>query len=338
MVGVVLIAFMAVLSTAYISASLNTQKAQAYHSTVVTEIEASDYNAEVLEKCKKKALENGYENLDIQVVTSAAGSKYAKVTLAYRYTIPLLNMLLEHQITGYAKIEKRGKESMPGTDETCSDGYFFILIMLIFAGASIYTAETKTMHQNELDSILGAAMEESMEILTVNPTYSIGKEVEGKELAADFIQNMLMRTTSKSTFEVEILTADAQKGLLDVRVTEYYRQIWGTGKAVARKTVILDDVEGKEEVFSKISFWKSYKDNKGEEKRIVKQVVVPEGILLPKEILPVENESGDEKVKGWRAVGQSENTIYTKENIGTVQAKGDMDFEAVYEKTGSKAD
>ena len=55
---------------------------------------------------------------------------------------------------------------------------FFILIMLIFAGASIYTAETKTMHQNELDSILGAAMEESMEILTVNPTYSIGKEVE----------------------------------------------------------------------------------------------------------------------------------------------------------------
>ena len=57
---------------------------------------------------------------------------------------------------------------------------FFILIMLIFAGASIYTAETKTMHQNELDSILGAAMEESMEILTVNPTYSIGKEVEGK--------------------------------------------------------------------------------------------------------------------------------------------------------------
>ena len=215
---------------------------------------------------------------------------------------------------------------------------FFILIMLIFAGASIYTAETKTMHQNELDSILGAAMEESMEILTVNPTYSIGKEVEGKELAADFIQNMLMRTTSKSTFEVEILTADAQKGLLDVRVTEYYRQIWGNGKAVARKTVILDDVEGKEEVFSKISFWKSYKNNKVEEKRIVKQVVVPEGILLPKEILPVENGSGDEKVKGWRAVGQSENTIYTKENIGTVQAKGDMDFEAVYEKTDSKAD
>ena len=88
----------------YISASLNTQKAQAYHSTVVTEIEASDYNAEVLEKCKKKSAgKTDMKIMDIQVVTSAAGSKYAKVTLAYRYTIPLLNMLLEHQITGYAK-------------------------------------------------------------------------------------------------------------------------------------------------------------------------------------------------------------------------------------------
>ena len=142
---------------------------------------------------------------------------------------------------------------------------FFILIMLIFAGASIYTAETKTMHQNELDSILGAAMEESMEILTVNPTYSIGKEVEGKELAADFIQNMLMRTTSKSTFEVEILTADAQKGLLDVRVTEYYRQIWGNGKAVARKTVIESErLESSRPVGKHHIYKRKYRDSAGE--------------------------------------------------------------------------
>lgn len=103
MVGVVLITFMAVFGTAYISSSLNTQKAQAYHSSVVTEIEASDYNAEVIEKCKEKAVQNGYEALVIQTITSASGSKYAKVTLTYQYTIPLLNMLLKHQVTGYAK-------------------------------------------------------------------------------------------------------------------------------------------------------------------------------------------------------------------------------------------
>ncbi len=103
MVGIVLIAFMAVLSIAYISASLNTQKAQAYHSAVITEIEASDYTEAVMRQCEEKALENGYQELTIQPIVSAAGSKYAKVTLKYHYTIPLLNLFLEHQITGYAK-------------------------------------------------------------------------------------------------------------------------------------------------------------------------------------------------------------------------------------------
>lgn len=103
MVGIVLIAFMAVLSTAYITASLNTQKAQKYYSAVVTEIEASDFTESVMESCKTKAVENGYTDLTIQPVISAAGSKYAKVTLTYDYTIPLLNLFLEHQITGYAR-------------------------------------------------------------------------------------------------------------------------------------------------------------------------------------------------------------------------------------------
>lgn len=207
---------------------------------------------------------------------------------------------------------------------------FFIVMMLVLTGASIYTAETKTMHQNELDSILGAALEESMEILTVNPVYSIGKETDGKELAADFIQNMLIRTTSKSMFEIEILTADAQKGLLDVRVTEHFRQIWGKGKVVSRKTVILDDVQKKEETFSRISFWKIYQNEDGQEKRIVKQVVLPEGILLPAEILPVETEQSKEQIRGWKLLGESKDIVYTEQNVGTLKAVGNLEFEAVY--------
>lgn len=207
---------------------------------------------------------------------------------------------------------------------------FFIVMMLVLTGASIYTAETKTMHQNELDSILGAALEESMEILTVNPVYSIGKETDGKELAADFIQNMLIRTTSKSMFEIEILTADAQKGLLDVRVTEHFRQIWGKGKVVSRKTVILDDVQKKEETFSRISFWKIYQNEDGQEKRIIKQVVLPEGILLPAEILPVETEQSKEQIRGWKLLGESKDIVYTEQNVGTLKAVGNLEFEAVY--------
>lgn len=103
MSGIILIAFMAVLSTAYITASLNTQRAQNYHSTVVTELEAADFSAEVAGELQTAAVENGYADLNIQNLTGVNGRKYAKVTLVYDYTIPVLNLFLEHRIVGYAR-------------------------------------------------------------------------------------------------------------------------------------------------------------------------------------------------------------------------------------------
>lgn len=103
MIGIILIAFMAVLSTGYITASLNTQKAQNYHSVVTAEVEASGFSPEVIAKCVENAGKNGYTNLEIEPVTSAEGRSYARIVLTYDYTIPLLNMFLTHQITGYAR-------------------------------------------------------------------------------------------------------------------------------------------------------------------------------------------------------------------------------------------
>lgn len=103
MIAIVLVAFMAVLGTTYITASLNTQNAQNYHSAVVTEIEASDFADSVITSCKAKAIDNGYAALDIKKTQSASGQSYAKVTLKYNYTIPILNLLLTHEIIGYAR-------------------------------------------------------------------------------------------------------------------------------------------------------------------------------------------------------------------------------------------
>lgn len=103
MMGMIMIAFMAVLSAAYIMASLNTQKAQNYHSTVVAEVEAGDFSEVVIQSCKRKALENGYTDLTIEPLISTKNEKYAKVTLTYDYTLPVLNLFLEHQIAGYAR-------------------------------------------------------------------------------------------------------------------------------------------------------------------------------------------------------------------------------------------
>ena len=65
MIGMIMIAFMAVLSTAYITASLNTQKAQNYHSAVMAEVEAGDFSEAVIQSCKEKAVDNGYTSLAI---------------------------------------------------------------------------------------------------------------------------------------------------------------------------------------------------------------------------------------------------------------------------------
>lgn len=103
MIGMIMIAFMAVLSTAYIMASLNTQRAQNYHSAVMAEVEAGDFSEMVIQNCRDKALENGYTNLEIAPLISADNGKYAKVTLTYNYTIPILDLFLEHEIVGYAR-------------------------------------------------------------------------------------------------------------------------------------------------------------------------------------------------------------------------------------------
>ena len=66
MIGVVVLAFMALLGTAYITASLNTQSAQKYHAAVVTEVEASDFADSVIASCETTARDNGYTNLKLK--------------------------------------------------------------------------------------------------------------------------------------------------------------------------------------------------------------------------------------------------------------------------------
>lgn len=103
MIGVVVLAFMALLGTAYITASLNTQSAQKYHAAVVTEVEASDFADSVIASCETTARDNEYTNLEIKKMQNVSGNPYAKVTLTYDYTIPILDLLLEHEIVGYAR-------------------------------------------------------------------------------------------------------------------------------------------------------------------------------------------------------------------------------------------
>ncbi|CUX20728.1 hypothetical protein [Clostridium sp. C105KSO13] len=215
---------------------------------------------------------------------------------------------------------------------------FFMSIILIFSGTAIQTAENRTIRKNELESSLSAAMEQSMKILKIRPTYNIDVSSEEDEFAADFIQGFLMKTTSNSDFIIEILGMDVEKGLLDVRVTEKYRQVIGYGKISCRKTVILEEAETREEKFYSVSFWVPDKEKPkaGDlpDEYIIKKINVHSGDVLDAAVLPKSSvERKGYLFRGWRLVkpGNGLEILYGEDNIDSLRAEENMDFRAVYQ-------
>lgn len=211
----------------------------------------------------------------------------------------------------------------------------FMVIILVFSGVSIQAAENKAIRKNQLETSLSEAMEQSMKILTIHPVYHIDTSSNTDEFAADFIQGFLMKITSNSDFTIEILGIDVEKGLLDVRVAERYKQIIGYGEISCRKTVILEDFEKEEEVFYQVSFWvpKEGGREESEYEYIMKQVNVHSGGNLNAAMLP---QSSMERVGrtfcGWRMV-KPENglgILYGKGNIGMLRVLENLEFKAIY--------
>ena len=98
---------------------------------------------------------------------------------------------------------------------------FLSLMILILAGLIISTVEGKTMRQNELDSTLSSVMEKSMNILVTKDSYTIDEQ---KAFVADFIQNAMVKMNSESDYMITVHSVDTVKGVLDVTVTENYKQ------------------------------------------------------------------------------------------------------------------
>lgn len=103
MVGTVIVAFLVVVSTAYIMVNLNVMKAQKFHTQVIAGLEAGDFSKQVIGNLETAAKKNGYENLNIEVTDTLGGTPYAKVTLDYAYKIPILGLDMRYDIVGYAR-------------------------------------------------------------------------------------------------------------------------------------------------------------------------------------------------------------------------------------------
>lgn len=200
------------------------------------------------------------------------------------------------------------------------------IAMVIMVTVGINTVENKTMRQNELDSNLDKALERTMEILTIDPdpVYQISKN--DTEVAADFIENFLVNTTSDATFKIDIITVEPEKGLLDVQVSESYAQVIGTGKVSARKTVILDDWENPDNTYFTIRFCLDDK--------IIKQVNIHGGDKITKGILPQSIAESETAVfKGWRMMmPQESDVLYTEDSILNLTVTSDLVFQAIYQE------
>lgn len=89
------------IGIAYIIQNISYSSARQFHGAVITQLENSYYDIAVIADCKQKAQKAGYE-LNVQVYGDA-NEKDAKVTLGFRYVIPLAGIEKEYEIEGYSR-------------------------------------------------------------------------------------------------------------------------------------------------------------------------------------------------------------------------------------------
>lgn len=195
--------------------------------------------------------------------------------------------------------------------------------IVLLAGVTIQTVQTKAVRQNELDVSLSNAMRRSMETVSVNPIYPIRTE---EELKADVTEYLSESFNSNGTYQISFGAVDLEHGILNVRAEQTYAQAIGTGKVSAEKTVILEEYRKKTGEFFTVSFLNS-------EQQIIKQVRVHGGDFLTADILPSGYlESMEEKLKGWKRKGEENSWFYTKDLLEKTPVLSDMEFISVVEE------
>ncbi len=89
------------IGIAYIIQNVLYSSAREFHGSVVTQVENSYFDTDIIEDCKKRAEKAGYE-LKVQVY-GEENKKDAKITLGFQYVIPLAGIVKKYEIEGYSR-------------------------------------------------------------------------------------------------------------------------------------------------------------------------------------------------------------------------------------------
>lgn len=87
-----------------VTAGIQSANARSYHADIISEIACSNFNDNVIAGCYQQARKAGYE-LAVKTMTydERGHTKMAEIILDYEYAIPVLNLVTEHQIRGFAR-------------------------------------------------------------------------------------------------------------------------------------------------------------------------------------------------------------------------------------------
>lgn len=102
--GIFFILLMGMVGIGIVTAGVQSSAARNYHADVITEIECSNFNDGVIEACKQQAEAAGY-TLKVNTMDYDANGhiKTAEIILVYDYAIPVLNLITDHEVRGFAR-------------------------------------------------------------------------------------------------------------------------------------------------------------------------------------------------------------------------------------------
>ena len=102
--GIFFLLVMGLVGIGIVAAGMEANAARNYHADVVTEIECSNFSPAVIHACKAQAQEAGY-GLEVESLAYDAEGKeqVAEVVLSFDYAIPILNLVSEGKVRGFAR-------------------------------------------------------------------------------------------------------------------------------------------------------------------------------------------------------------------------------------------
>lgn len=187
---------------------------------------------------------------------------------------------------------------------------FFAICIFILSALGISMVSGKSIRQNELDSMVSGAVEDTMKLLVETDAYAVKDE---KQFVTDQIQNALISGDSQSVYQVNVYDVSKEKGFIDVEVIERYPQPFKPGKVSVRKTAVIEDF-GEEIKENDIYYTVTFR-TKGE---LLKQYSVSLNTLIPVSMIP-------EGYTEWIYNGKA----FTPEEIATIAVKQDMTITGV---------